>query len=191
MIESSSIKIREVTLAEMPYLPQIHDLLERTQGRNIMSLAKLQERVVDPLSYPIMALDGKELIGFAYAQVIQNFDYYTPFDPQISEKLAPKKVGSFAVASVREEWQGKGIGRLLANARLDWLRSQKCELVVGVSWVSGNAHTSNRVFEKSGFKAIKKVEGFYLESSVRDQLFCPTCRQPPCSCAAIFYMRDL
>lgn len=137
------------------------------------------------------AFDKEQLVSLGIAQIINNYDYYLPFDSEINKKLENKTVGSFSTLCALESYQGKGIGQKISHKRLEWLKSKDCTVVVGVSWVSGLAHTSNRVFEKMGFKAIKEVKNFYRQNSIDKPFICPGCAKPPCTCSAILYMREI
>jgi len=185
------ITIRRLMPQDNGYFPEAVDLLNRTQGLNLVAPNYLDERSADPKSFVAGAFDGDNLVGIATAQIISSFSYYAPFDANIANELQHKIVGSFSAMSVVENMQGHGVGQLLSQKRLEWLKLCRCDVVVGVSWVSGLAHTSNRVFEKMGFKAVNRVEGFYQQWSIDKNFVCPVCGGPPCHCAAIMYRLDL
>lgn len=173
------------------YFKEGLDLLNRTQGLNLFDEKYLVEKTADASALVVGAYEYGNLLGIGVAQVISDFRYYLPFDSKIVEDLASKKVGSFSTLSVQESHQGTGIGSAISKFRMNWLRDQNCEVVIGVSWVSGNTHTSNHTFEKSGFRKVKRVEDFFHDSSLKDPFICPTCGVPPCRCPAILYRIDL
>lgn len=183
--------IRPLTASDSANLDFALALLNRTQGAGLFESDYLTKRLGDPAQYMIGAFEGSRLLGIAVIELITNFDYYLPFDPEIVLKMAHKKVASFSTMSVVEEAQGKGIGRQLSDRRLEWARAQKCDVVLGVSWESGLAHTSNRTFEKAGFRAVARLNDFYVESSRLKPFDCPGCHKLPCHCGAIFYRLDL
>ena len=183
--------IRPLTASDSAHLDFALALLNRTQGEGLFEPDYLTKRLGDPAQYMIGAFDGDRLLGIAVIELITNFDYYLPFDPEIVLKMAHKKVASFSTMSVVEGQQGKGIGRLLSERRLEWARAQNCDCVLGVSWESGLPHTSNRTFEKAGFRAVAQLNDFYVESSKLKPFDCPGCRKRPCRCGAIFYRLDL
>jgi GNAT superfamily N-acetyltransferase len=139
----------------------------------------------------VAAFLDAEIVGVGVTQIIDNFEYYRPFDSNIETELSTKRVGSFSTLAINESNQGQGLGQRLSMLRLDWLKDQGCQVVVGVSWVSGLSHTSNRVFEKMGFSAVKKVDHFYKESSIKHPFECPGCFKAPCTCSAILYRRTI
>lgn len=185
------LDVRHMTVADRPFFRAALDLLNRTQGRDLFGPSYLDERTASPLNLVLGAFRGDEIVGVGVAELISSYDYYLPFQPGIHEELAGKVVGSFSTLCVHESLQGQGIGYRLSQRRLAWLRSKGCDVVFGVSWVSGLAHTSDRLFERLGFQAIRRVERFYYRSSLERPFVCPGCGEPPCTCAAILYKLKL
>lgn len=166
-------------------------LLNRTQGNGLFDADYVDKHAASGRSHVVAAIEGTTLVGVGIIELIYNFDYYLPFDPKLDEELRGKKVGSFCTMSVLESRQGRGIGQAISQERLRWAREQKCDVLLGVSWVSGKAHTSNRSFEKLGFRPVKQLTDFYVKSSQEKPFSCPGCRASPCTCAAILYRLDL
>jgi GNAT superfamily N-acetyltransferase len=191
MIDGYAITIRQITPEDHQLFPAALELLNRTQGRDIFGPLYLSERTNDPRSFVVGAYAGIELVGVGIAQLISEFEYYHPFDPEISSELKDKIVGSLSTSCVHERLQGSGIGKRLSRRRLEWLTERKCEVVLGVSWVSGLPHTSDRVFEAMGFRAVNTVLNFYHDSSMKHPFSCPGCESSPCVCSAILYRLDL
>ena len=165
-------------------------LLNRTQGEGLFKANYLKERLDDPDSMVIAALRGDELVGIASAHLITQFDYYLPFDSELPQELSGKRVASLNTSSVVEALQGCGIGRRLMEMRVDWVQSLRCDVAVGVSWVSGRSHTSEGTFRGAGFRSVARVENFYRLMSLEAPFDCPGCRKQPCACAAILFRRD-
>lgn len=185
------MKIQQLFSKDKHLFAKAVKLLNRTQGQDLFPANYLDERTADENSYVIAALEGSEVLAIGVAQVIKDLDYYLAFDAEIKSNLENKIVGSFSTLCVTEDMQGMGIGQMLSQLRLDWLKSKSCNVVVGISWVSGLENTSDRVFEKMGFRPVKRVENFFYESSLKKPFFCPGCGEPPCTCAAIMYMREI
>ena len=186
-----NLEIRQVISADKGLFAGAVELLNRTQGQDLFAPNYLDERVGSPADHVVGAFSGGVIVGVGVAQLIANYDYYLPFRPEIYDDLREKKVGSFSTLCVSEELQGRGVGQRISRMRLEWLRAQECEVVLGVSWVSGLAHTSNRVFEKMGFTAVKRVDAFYRQSSIEHPFVCPGCGDPPCECGAVLFRLDL
>lgn len=185
------IEFKEVSTYSDQLCTEWVSLMERTQGTNVVSKGYFENAVTDPNSFCICAFDDGVFVGSAVATLIHEFDFYLPFGTDIVEKMKSSRVGSMSIMGIHESYQGKGLGQKLSQKRLEWLKSHNCNLVVGISWVSGLAHTSNRVFEKTGFTAYNKLDGFFREWSEKRNLICPVCGNPPCNCPAILYVKEL
>jgi GNAT superfamily N-acetyltransferase len=183
--------IRQMTINDAPYFQEALELLNRTQGRDLFNPTYMDRRVNDPLSYVVGAFEDDVLIALGVAQILHELEFYLSFDPQIVNDLSDHVVGSFSTLCVSEKYQGKGIGQLISHKRLELLKESGCEVVLGISWVSSMAHTSNRVFEKMGFKAVKKIDDFFYKSSLENPFICPACGEPPCTCPGILYRLNL
>lgn len=191
MEKDSPVIIRTLTVLDEPFFTGGVRLLNKSQGEDLFEPTYLTKRVTDADSYVVGAIAEDRLVAIGVACIVDQFDYYLPFDDRIGETLAQRCVGSFATMCVDDSLRGQGIGQKLAHLRLEWLKEMGCHTVLGVSWVSGLGHTSDRVFEKMGFYAVKKVEQFYHKSSIEKPFYCPGCRAAPCTCSAILYRLDL
>lgn len=187
---SKTITLLELTAQDDIIVSEALALLNLTQGNGLFASDYLHKRFGDLNNFVIAAFDNQKLIGIAVAEIINNFDYYLPFDSNLNQELSNKIVGSFSTLSVLESYQGKGIGQLLSEQRIEWLLKHHCDVALGVSWISGLVHTSNRTFEKAGFRAIKSLTDFYHKSSIAHPFDCPGCHKIPCLCGAILYRRD-
>jgi|WetSurMetagenome_2_1015567.scaffolds.fasta_scaffold490848_2 GNAT superfamily N-acetyltransferase len=188
---SHAITIRQITPDDHQLFSDALELLNRTQGRDLFGPQYMSERTNDPKSFAVGAFAGTELVGVGVAQLVNEFEYYQPFNPNISFELKGKNVGSFSTLCVHERFRGRGIGKQLSQKRLEWLMERKCEVILGVSWMSGLQHTSDRLFKTLGFKAVNTVANFYREASLKHPFSCPGCKRSPCICSATFYQLDL
>lgn len=188
------MNIRALNHSDEHLLPECLELLESTQGRNVSNLDYLK-KILSPEKGLLLVLenDQQHILAVAGAQILDGvtFEYYLPFGEEIVEKLRASKVGSLSTMSVHKSVQGQGWGQRLLKARMDWLAAQGRNVLVGISWVSGTQNNSANVFQKLGFKAIREVENFFVESSRRDNLLCPTCITAPCYCPGILFVKEL
>ncbi len=188
------MKLKNLSSEDMEFLPACLNLLERTQGVNVSSLDYLKQLVNSPTGSLFAYFDGNnEVIAVAGAKVLENdtFDYYAPFGDDATALMKRSRVGSFCTMSVREDFQGQGLGLKLSLKREQWLKDQGCNLLVGISWVSGQSNNSARVFKKLGFRVVKEIENFFVVSSVTDALLCPVCKTPPCTCPGILFLKEV
>ncbi len=165
-------------------------LLNVTQGDGLFEMNYVERKLAN--DYVAGAFKNDQLIGVGIARSMgpNDFEYYLPFGLEIRLWFQKYQMGSFDTLAIEDAYRGQGIGQEISRMRLKWLKEKGCNRVIGVSWVSGLAHTSNRVFEKMGFKAFKKVDHFYRETSLKHPFDCPGCKVHPCSCAAILYVYE-
>ena len=186
-----SLKIREITTPEPEFLKFALNLLNRTQGVGLFDEPYVAKKIESKDSLVLEATIEGEIISVGCADIIRELWYYEPFDAELESRMKGRKIGSFSTLSVIESMQGKGIGQRMSHERLKWLKKKGCNTVFGVSWASGLKNTSNRVFEKTGFKKVKKVDQFYRKEALANPFDCPGCRTQPCECPAILYELEI
>ena len=162
-------------------------LMNRTHGEGLFDSNYLVSRIRSGDSLVLVGHLDRKFAAVGCAEIVKDFDYFLPFDPGIEDRLNGQKVGLLRTLSVQEEYQGQGFGKQMTQCRTQWLIEQGCGTILGVSWVSGLAHTSSRVFEKLGFRTVKRVDHFFREQAIRQPFDCPGCQVQPCECAAILY----
>ncbi len=182
-----NLEITELDVNNLELLKEALNMMNRTQGEGLFNEYYLIKKANSSDAIILCAFLNNKLVSVGGAEIIDNFEYYKPFENNIVERLKGKKVGSLSTLCVREDLQGKGIGQTMIKKYLDWLKNRRCDLVLGVSWSSGLSHTSNRVFQKLGFRAIKEVKEFYKEDAIKHPFDCPGCKTQPCVCAAVLY----
>jgi GNAT superfamily N-acetyltransferase len=186
------IQIIRADPSHSSFFPECLALVDRTQGRGIFALDYFERCASDGEKLLLLALLDGSLVGVAGARVLpqDGFDYYLSFGREVVVDLFQHhRVGLMSTASVVEPLQGQGIGQELTRRRIQWMNDAGCTAQIAVSWESGLAHTSDRVFMKLGFKCLSQVKGFYGEDSTQRGWICPVCGSPPCRCSASFYIR--
>ena len=182
-----TLAISELDHGDSRILGEVLKLLNRTQGQGLFSREYITTRVSSPEALVLVGFIEERLVSAGCAEIVKDFEYYRPFDASIRDRYGGKRVGSLCTLSVHEDHQGHGFGQKMTRQRMNWLEDQGCDLLIGVSWVSGLTHTSSRVFEKLGFRAVKEVEMFYRKGAMEHPFQCPGCRMQPCACSAILY----
>ena len=185
--------VRQLTLLDSGLFTEARELLCRTQGANIFKPGYLEKCSIEKDILLLGAFSEAKLIGIAVARVLgpERTSVYAQFGEKVLNTLQTKRTGMLETASVLECFQGHGVGRKLTQERMVWLESQGCVSVAGISWVSGLAHTSERVYLKLGFECIAESTEFYPAISLKFDFSCPVCGPPPCKCLAKFYLKRL
>jgi ribosomal protein S18 acetylase RimI-like enzyme len=183
--------IQEIHDCSWDRLDEAVTLLNRTQGEGLFDRKYLRDKIEKPTSCVFASCSGEEVLAVGCAEILSSLEYYLPFDVEIKNRLNERRVGSLCALSVVERFQGKGIGQKMTRARMNWLKLMGCDVVLGVSWVSTLLHTSDRVFEKSGFERKATVREFYKKHALEHPFRCPGCMVQPCECSAILYEYDI
>lgn len=186
------IHIREMKEINEADLKECLRIQWETQGENITQYEWLSKMVTSNEAMLLVAYDQNKVIGCAGAKMHSSgFEFYLPFGEAYVKEMENSKVGSLSIMGIDPAYQNQGIGQKMARMREEWLLKNGCNLLVGISWVSRLKHTSNRVFEKLGFKNEGTVDNFFEAMSFSMNLICPVCGNPPCRCPGILYIKRI
>lgn len=117
-----------------------------------------------------------------------------PFEVFGDEALFPLRgirYGVLSSAVVDASHRQKGVGRALAIALIEWLRSEQCEWLVATSFKSAGPNPSRPSLERLGFVAVATVDGTTYRRTNLDGRPCATCIIGPCSCSAVLMVTPL
>jgi len=107
--------------------------------------------ILEPGGQIFFALEGNTVLGTCGMQ---------PVEPGVFEVI---KLG------VRPEYRGRGAGKLLLEACLDWAKAQKARKVVLYS--NSRLQSALRLYQRCGFIPIPYVPGHYAVSDVQMEQF--------------------
>lgn len=133
-----------------------------------------------------VASKGGYVLGFG-AATIGGPEYvqdYLPH-PDIDFEGWPK-TGILHMLCVDGDYEGRGIGSRLVEARLRWLAAEGVDGVLGISWHRRDHRDSRPLFEKFDFEAVSVVDDFYERAF--DESHCVDCGGT-CKCAATVFIR--
>ena len=109
--------------------------------------------ILEPGGQIFFALEGDTVLGTCGMQ---------PVEPGVYEVI---KLG------VRPEYRGRGAGKLLLEACLDWARAQKARKAVLYS--NSRLQSALRLYQRCGFTPIPYVPGHYAVSDVQMEQLLP------------------
>ena len=109
--------------------------------------------ILEPGGQIFFALEGNTVLGTCGMQ---------PVEPGVYEVI---KLG------VRPEYRGRGAGKLLLEACLDWAGAQKARKVVLYS--NSRLQSALRLYRRCGFTPIPYVPGHYAVSDVQMEQLLP------------------
>jgi GNAT superfamily N-acetyltransferase len=161
-------------------------LLNRELGDGLYRPEWLLEDAGNPAA-AVWRAGAADPIAAAVARLIGPDDagYYRAFGPAAMD-LFHGTVGSFEALAVRPDHRRSGLGTLLTETSLDWMRAHGSVAAITLSWRARAPRSSAGLFRRLGMREGPTVERFYHEESVRDGWACPVCRGP-CTCPATLF----
>lgn len=185
------IDYRIVTSDNVDFLESLCDELMRFQAehatlrQDVMASMTYQNRLkpeyaITARKHMIVAYDGEEPIGFAYANVtsvdrdsaeerpgwamdLKGEGFY-PFD-----YLVPKTIGTFKLLYVKEAYRNAHVGWELTRQTMDWLNRQEDAEDLWIYVANGN-ESVGRFYEKFGFRFSHFVfDGFVLAYTCKNK----------------------
>ncbi len=190
---SSFAKIRDITTSDDLLLKQASTIYDISLGQGYISPEDLMRYVSNPDSFILLgAVINQTLIGVMLAypldQETSRKYTYTFQEHNLPIPLSDFKIGLIKSVSVRPEYRHRGIGTQLTIESMVRLKSMPCDFFLAVSWVSNKPDSSQKMFEKLGFKNILSINDYWTQESIKEGYLCPNCGNP-CHCTAIFYFR--
>jgi GNAT superfamily N-acetyltransferase len=166
-------------------------VLDDALGQGSFSPSKVEKLARDPDHHLLGARLQGELVAVASACLVSESGhaFYQRFGSG-AQALTGRRVGSLHASAVLPALRGKGVGSALMRARLALLQQRGCDYVVGISWLSGLAHTSEPVFVKHGFTCLGHSGELFTMLSSEQGFGCPVCGHPY-RCSAALYGRPL
>lgn len=136
------------------------------------------------------AFADEELVGVASGGILpkNQFDFYASFSSRLPVIFATEKVGVMLAVAVRDEYQGKGIGRNLLKLRKDWFKENGAKYALTNSWNSKTQFSSPRLFTADGFELLSHFSNYILPS--KGPSGCPKCASV-CRCENFIFIKKL
>ena len=137
------------------------------------------------LNASFVALSGGDVVGIrlTYAPGTWIESSTEVFKKGLSTKewkVPSLKMGYFKSLFIHEDFQGKGLGKVLSNKALSILKDMGAEAVLCHSWMESPENSSQRYLLKMGFQKIKEHPKFWYEIDY----FCTRCGPSRCVCTA-------
>lgn len=137
----------------MKYHKGMHPDFRIAENANVAVTSNFTALFDDSYSAFIVAEEDHKIVGMLIAQVRQGLPY-----------TATETSGYIRDVAVTKAFRGKGIGRELVNAGVEFLKSQKVEYI---DLITGSTNKiSNDFWKKMGFKETLKVRTLLLGSEL-------------------------
>src|SRR5215469_2584021 len=181
-------QIVKVGPGDLTSITAAETLLNRELGQGLYPPGRVARDTADPTAAVWIARqEASPAVGASVARLLipEDAAYYERFGPEAVE-LFTDTVGSYEAVAVEPQLRRRGIGRLLTEAGLEWMREQGCSVAVTLAWLSGNRDSSPELFRRLRFHEGPTVDRFYYDESLLDGWTCPICGGP-CRCSATLF----
>jgi GNAT superfamily N-acetyltransferase len=124
------------------------------------------------------AFEGRRLLGASSCKVgsLDDWKDLECFEaPGLWQRLQAKTVGILESTAVLPQYRGRGLGRRMAELRIEFLAGVGCRSIIALSWDNGTAQQSRPLLTSIGF-----VEKGYVRDIWEGQP-CPFCGES-CHC---------
>lgn len=190
---ASITRINDIKASDNQLLKQASEIYDISLGQNYIPSEDLSKYASDPKRFILIgAIINQTLLGvmLAYPLDKKTAEEYTHALQQhnIPTTLPENAVGLIKSLAVRPEYRHRGIGTKLTIESIVRLKEMSCDFFLAVSWVSNKPDSSQKMFEKLGFKNILSVPDYWTQDSIKEGYQCPNCGNP-CHCTANFYFR--
>lgn len=144
-----------------------------------------------------VAVSDNRVCGFVINHIFgpEKADEYLklPLSKERDEILSVKRIGILDSASVDDTFKGMGIGSELIRASYDEMLVNDVNAICAMAWRSVNGTTNIKgILEKIGLRETISIPGYWnLMVESPEGHHCPDCKEPPCRCYGVFYVKYL
>lgn len=150
-------------------------------GKDIMASMNFNNRLLADYQnasckFVVIAHDGYDAVGFSFATVTEVTEDILQLKPAWASDLdgigfypsdynVPRRIGTFKLLYVDNNYRGNDIGRGLADRTMEWLKSQPDVDDLWVFVANGNEHVG-KFYEKYGFRHSHSVFNGFIHAYV-------------------------
>jgi len=178
------------------FISQVMEIAGDQLGKDYVDQEEL-ERALDDESdlYSFIAVKGGEVIGYLNFEIQERvkIDEYLniprkDYPPRLKDA---EKAGAIKAGSVKKKYQHRGVGTELNRKVLDKLEKEKINLAYTLGWIKEGEAAISGIMEKFGFEKIKELEEYWKEDSLDKGYSCSLCGEPPCTCSADIFVKEI
>ena len=161
-------------------------------GKNYFSEKDLNEiidlSIKDGFNASFLAIEDNELVGIRLTYAPGSWVNKIPqgLSPNLW-KVEKNEVAYFKSLFIKEEYQGKGLGKKLSYESIKVLLKMGAKAIVCHSWIESPNDSSRRYLKKMGFEKIKEHPLFWSSLDYE----CVRCTPKKCACTALEMIKYL
>lgn len=116
-----------------------------------------------------------------------------PDCPERDSLLSFRHIGINDAMAIHSKMKKKGLGRLLAQAMLNKLMDEGTDVFCTMAWKDINGITNaGKLVREIGAEESISIPGYWNRLvSTPEGHYCPVCKNPPCKCFGVLYIRYL
>ena len=146
-------------------LDQLQDIYQKSQAQK--------------LNCSFVALDGNDIDAVRLTYAPGKWWQGTKSISPALWDVRPSAVAYFKSLFVSDQYQGKGLGKILSQQSMDIVKQMGGMAIICHSWLESPNNSSQKYLEKMNFKEVKKWHNFWKEIDYS----CTRCGRP-CLCTA-------
>lgn len=188
----------EITDLRTEHIPDALSISKKELGIDYLSESDFLECLKPDNGYFCkVAVSNDRVHGFVINHVFgpEEADEYLklPISKERDEILSVKRTGILDSASVNEDFKGMGIGSRLIEASYNDMLINDVDVICAMAWKSVNGTTNIKgILERIGLRETISIPGYWnLMVESPEGHHCPYCKEPPCKCFGVFYVKYL
>lgn len=176
---------------------QINDILELSQvafGDSYLTYEVLQGFIRNTNCEILLEEEQGKVIGFTIVLVVPKKErtkhlFLSPhwFKKHLNTQ---SEFGYRKMTVVRKENQKMGIGKSLVYRGDKYLIS-RCTQILSTVWKNGKERKMKELLTSSGYTELETISNYWAMDSENNNYNCQFCGEPPCSCSAIVFLKDV
>ena len=191
-------EIIEITDLKKEHISGALNISEKELGIDYLSESNFLECLKsDNRCFCKVAISDERVYGFVINRIFdsEKADEYLKLPPSKERDniLSVKKIGILDSASVDNAIKGKGIGSELIRTSYEEMVQNGANAICAMAWKSIHGKTNiKNILEKLGLEETISIQGYWNQMvDSPEGHHCPDCKEPPCRCFGVFYVKYL
>lgn len=162
-------------------LKKINKLIDKYFGAGFSST----KTIISNHHFAFVALEESNVIGVVLGKVVSARELQKLNKNTVD--TAEKFVGILDLIAVHKNYRNEGIGKALFEVRLKEFEKRGIREMYLFHWVR-EEQPKAFIAEKFGFRAVQKIDNYWLEESLTEGYECGECGGDGCKCGCLVYV---
>lgn len=188
-----NVEIRDLRQSEIPEVMRISD---EQLGDDYFEDRLRPEDLEDPRQiYRVAEMRSDHICGFCFSRLIggEQKNGYIEDMHLPSEMKEETDVAILQTAAVEGKYQNRGVGVELAADTMEQIQNWDTNLVLSEGWRDKRKEQANisPIMHFLDFDVVAEIENRWEEDSYNKEFSCPSCGEPPCTCDAVMFAKEI